>query len=91
MLVHGGDYVVHFTPGPNWVSLLLRAQAAGRIDSSQLWEILLAHADDAGEPDIAALLMHLPWPGEKPPSAAQRERPRAPSDDWFVVEGLGVA
>ena len=27
MLVHGGDYVVHFTPGPSWVTLLLRARA----------------------------------------------------------------
>jgi hypothetical protein len=91
MLVHGGDFVVHFTPGPSWVSLLLRAQAAGRIDSAQLWEVVLAHADSVSEPDVASLLMHLPWPGEKRPATAPSQRPRAPSDDWFVVEGLGVA
>jgi hypothetical protein len=89
-----GDFVVHFSRGPSWASLLLRAHAAGRLSPELLWSTLLAHADDLQDPDVASLLMHLPWPGETValPASAPAPRERAPSDDWFVVDdGVGAA
>ena len=58
-----------------------------------MWEVLLTHADDIDEPDVASLLMHLPWPGETvamPPAPARETRA---SSDEFVLrdDGLGAA
>jgi hypothetical protein len=87
------DLVVHFPRGASWASLLLRARAAGRLDSALMWEVLLAHADDVAEPDVASLLMHLPWPDEAVAMApAPPREPRASSDEFVLMEdGLGAA
>ena len=84
---------MHFRTGSSWASLLLRARAAGRLDAELMWEVLLKHADDVDEPDVASLLMHLPWPGETVamPSMAARET-RASSDEFVLMDdGLGAA
>jgi hypothetical protein len=91
-MADGSDFIVHFSRGPSWASLLMRAHAAGRLDAAMMWKVLLAHADDAQDPDVASLLMHLPWPGETVAVAPPAPREPRPSDDWFVVDdGVGAA
>lgn len=80
MTMQARNWIVHFPRGTGWASRLLAAHDEGRIDAPLLWELLLAHVDAATEPDVAALLEHLPDPDAAP------ARVRGPSEEFVLVD-----